>query len=149
MPQPEDPTIERTTDLDIDVDALWELISTAQGWNAWLVDNADVAIERGGSGTATNDGVQRDVRIETITDRCSVDFAWWDHDDPTSASYVQLGIVELPGGRSRLHVTERFAGASRRARAAIDTAIDTSIGVTWDVRFVSLWMLALHCTVMA
>ncbi|MEY2416445.1 MAG: hypothetical protein QOH53_1779, partial [Ilumatobacteraceae bacterium] len=43
MSQPDHLAIERITDLDMDVDQLWSLISTPAGWKSWLVDDADVA----------------------------------------------------------------------------------------------------------
>jgi uncharacterized protein YndB with AHSA1/START domain len=144
MSQPEDLSIERTTDLDLDVDELWALISTAEGWSSWLVDETEVVVAPGAIGTAIEDGVVRDVRIDSISDGRGVNFSWWDRDDPTSGSFVQLAIVELPNGRSQLNITERFVGAT-----AMSASMSTSSAVAWDVRLVSLWMLALHSIVMA
>ena len=142
--QPEVQSIERTTDLDLGVDELWALISTAEGWSSWLVDEAELVVAPGAAGTAVEDGVVRDVRIDSISDGRRVDFSWWDRDDPTSGSFVQLTIVELPSGRSQLHITERFVGST-----AMSASMSTSTAVAWDVRLVSLWLLALHSIVMA
>ena len=125
----------------MDVDALWALISTAEGWRAWLVDDADIEVAAGSLGSATDAGVQREIRIDRVDEGRGVDFVWWDRDDPLSPSYVQLDIVTLPSGGSRLRVTERLLAAS--------AAVSMSIDVSWQVRFVSLWLLALHSTVMA
>jgi hypothetical protein len=144
MTHPEDLFVERTIDLDLDVDELWELISTASGWSSWLVDESDVVVAPGSIGTAIEDGVVRDVRIDSISDRRGINFSWWDHNDPSSGSFVQLAIVELPNGRSQLNITERFVGAT-----AMSASMSTSTTVAWDVRLVSLWLLALHSTVMA
>jgi hypothetical protein len=62
----------------------------------------------------------------------SVTFSWWNRGDESSRSVVQLDIVELAEGRSRLHVSERLVGASGTA-AVTATA--------WEVRLVSLWVL--------
>ncbi len=141
MPPHDDPSIERHTDLDIDVADLWTLISTAEGWSSWLVDDADITISPGESGTATDDGVERSVHIDDVDFGHRIEFSWWDRDDPATASYVQLDIVELPGHRSRLHITEQYRGA---------TATTTmSCSISWDVRLVSLWLLALPFHVMA
>jgi uncharacterized protein YndB with AHSA1/START domain len=139
LSQPDDLSIERTTDLDMTVDELWALISTSEGWSSWLVDQAELDIAAERTGTATQDGAVREVRIDDVTEGRQVSFVWWDRDDPSSRSYVQLDIVELPDGRSQLHIAEQFAGSA--------TAIATAI--SWDVRMVSLWLLALHSTVMA
>jgi len=135
------PTIERSTDLDMNLDELWQLISTAEGWREWLVDEADIDVSNGSQGTASDAGVRRGVRIDHVHDRRHVDFVWWDRDDPSSQSYVQIEIVELSSGGSRLNVTERLSVSN----AAMSTSVDS----WWQVRFVSLWLLALHSTVLA
>lgn len=147
MSQPDDLVIERTTDLDIGVERLWELISTEEGWRSWLVDDADVSIAADGTGSATSDGAERAVHVEAVIDRCGINFSWWDRADPSTASYVQLDVVELPDGRSQLHVTERFLGAT--TNATMSCSQGTASGVSWEVRFASLWLLALHSTVLA
>ena len=50
------PTIERSTDLDMDVDELWQLISTAEGWREWLVDEADIDVSAGSEGSTSDAG---------------------------------------------------------------------------------------------
>jgi hypothetical protein len=143
MSHPEDTTIERITDLDLGVDELWELISTEHGWSSWLVDEAHLIIQPGCTGTAVDDGVVREVRVDSISDRRGIGFSWWDRDDPSSVSFVHLTIVELPSGRSQLHITEQFVGGTSAMAMAPTTA------VAWEVRLVSLWLLALHSTVLA
>jgi uncharacterized protein YndB with AHSA1/START domain len=143
MSQPDDLTIERTTDLDLSAADLWSLISTAEGWRSWLVDDAQLAVERDATGTATEDGVVREVRIDTVVEGRGINFSWWDRDDPSSSSYVQLHIVELPDGRTQLHIAEQFIDGSPSA------AMSAEATLSWDVRMVSLWLLALHSTVMA
>ena len=142
MAHDEELSIERRTELDIEVEDLWALISTADGWASWLVDDADIAVAPGATGTARYDGVERSVRIDTVTGGLRVGFSWWDRDDPTTGSYVQLEIVELAGHKSQLHITERFVGAT--------ASTATSRSIAWDVRLVSLWlMLAVQSLVMA
>lgn len=133
--------IERSTDLDMDVDRLWSLISTADGWKSWLVDDADLLIVPAADGTAINDGVARTVRIDSVDAGRAVGFSWWDRDDPSSASYVHLAVVALPEGRSQLHVTERFGAAT--------AATASAAGVSWGVRIISLWLMAVQSSVMA
>ena len=108
MSQLDDPIIERTADLEMDADQLWELISTADGWRSWLVDDTDVVVSPGATGTATEDGIERQVRVDLVHQRNSIGFSWWQRDDPSSGSYVQLDIVELPRGGSQLRISERF-----------------------------------------
>jgi hypothetical protein len=143
MPQPDDLLIERNADLDLTMNELWSLISTSEGWSSWLVDNADVTIVTDAEGTAIDDGVERVVHIDSVIEGSGIRFSWWECDDPTSVSYVQFDIVELPAGRSHLHITERFLGSASTA------ATSCSVAVAWDVRLVSLWLLAQPCLVMA
>ena len=143
MMQPDDTIIERTADLEMDADQLWELISTADGWRSWLVDDTDVVVAARAAGTTTEDGAVRGVRVDSVTDRTRVEFTWWERDDPTSGSFVQLEIVELPEGRSQLRITEQLVGAGPAP------TMSASMASSWDVRLVSLWLLALHSTVMA
>ncbi len=143
MSQPDDPIIERTADLEMDADRLWELISTADGWRSWLVDDTDVVVSPGTTGTATEDGIEREVRVDVVSRRNTIGFTWWQRDDPSCGSYVQLDIVELPHGGSQLRISERFISTTPTA------TMSAAATMSWDVRMVSLWLLALHSTVMA
>ena len=143
MSQLDDPIIERTADLEMDADRLWELISTADGWSSWLVDDTDVVVSPGSTGTATDDGIEREVRVDSVTEGHTIGFSWWRRDDPSCGSYVQLDIVELPHGGSQLRISERFISTTPTA------TMSAAAAVSWDVRMVSLWLLALHSTVMA
>lgn len=127
-------SIERQADLEIGIDELWTLVSTADGWRTWLVDDAAVNVLPNETGTAVDDGVARAVRIERVIEGRSVTFSWWDIDDDSSRSVVHLDVVELADDRSRLHVTERFAGATATATATVTAT-------AWEVRLVSLWLL--------
>ena len=68
------PTIERSTDLDMDVDELWQLISTAAGWREWLVDEADIDVHAGCESSTSDAGIRRAVRIAQVRERRQVDF---------------------------------------------------------------------------
>jgi hypothetical protein len=125
----------------MDVDELWQLISTAEGSRGWLVDEADIDVSAGSVGSTSDAGVRRGVRIDHVRERRRVDFVWWQRDEPSSRSFVQLEVVELPSGGSRLNVTERLSVSNATASASVDA--------WWQVRFVSLWLLALHSTVLA
>lgn len=149
MSAADDFTIQRTTDLDLHVDELWTLVSTAAGWESWLVDGADITVAPDATGTATVDESERSVRIETVVSGRSVSFSWWDRDGGdgrTSVSHVHLDVVELPDGRSRLHVCEQLQPAPTASASA---TASLATGIRWDVALVSLWMLALHSLVMA
>jgi uncharacterized protein YndB with AHSA1/START domain len=147
MPATQDLLIQRSTELDLDVDELWALISTAQGWASWLVDDADITISPNSTGTTTVDESERSVRIDSVVEGRRVSFSWWDQtdgDDGSSMSFVELDIIELPDGRSRLNVSEQLG-----TRPAATASASLSMAIRWDVAMVSLWMLALHSLVMA
>ena len=147
MSHPDDLAIERTTDLEMDHDRLWSLISTSDGWKSWLVDDTDVVVAPDANGSATSDGVERSVQIESVTAGRTVEFSWWRREDPSSASYVQLDLVALPEGRSQLRITERFLGATTTATAGATKS--HTAGVSWEVRILSLWLMAAQSSVMA
>jgi uncharacterized protein YndB with AHSA1/START domain len=147
MPDSEDLYIERTTDLDLDVDELWTLVSTAEGWRSWLVDEADITIRPDASGTATADEVERTVHIESVVEGHSIGFSWWDRGDRSTQSYVQLDIVDLPDGRSQLHVAERVVGAT--PTAPIRSSMSCSVAARWEIAVMALWLLTVPSLVMA
>ncbi|MEY2583625.1 MAG: hypothetical protein QOE09_3474 [Ilumatobacteraceae bacterium] len=151
LPDREDLNIERTTDLDLGIEELWGLISTAEGWSSWLVDETDVVVVPHSDGAATHDGIRRAIHIDRVDEGRGVAFTWRDRDEPSSGSFVQLDIVELPSGGSRLRISERFIGASARAELSSSVGADVAkdADTAWQVRFVSLWLLALHSTVLA
>jgi uncharacterized protein YndB with AHSA1/START domain len=123
--------VERDVELDVDIAEAWELISTPSGWSMWLVDDAEINVEPDAHGTAITDDTERVVHIHEVVTGSCVGFTWWDRDDPASVSYVQLDVVELPDGRSRLHTSERFVGSLSMMSA-----------IHWDVRLIALWSLA-------
>jgi uncharacterized protein YndB with AHSA1/START domain len=139
----EDLTVERDTELGLDVEELWALISTAEGWTSWFVERADLTIAPDAEGVVVDDDVERRVHVDSVVEGRRIAFSWWETDDPWSVSHVQFDIVELPAGRSRLHVTERFVGTPATA------PMSCSVGVSWDVRLVSLWLMAVQSHVMA
>jgi hypothetical protein len=150
MPNCDDLFIERSTDLDLDVDELWTLVSTAEGWRSWLVDDTDITIEPDASGTAITDELERAVHIESVVEGRSIAFSWWDRGDRSSASYVQLDVVELPEGRSQLHVAERLLDApSASMRSSMQSSTSCSMAVRWDIAVMALWLLTVPSLVMA
>ena len=150
MPDSEDLFIERSTDLDLDVDELWTLVSTAEGWRSWLVDEADITIEPDASGTATTDELERTVHIDSVVDGRSIGFSWWEGGDRSSASYVQLDVIELPHGRSQLHVGERLlAPPTASIQASSHSSMSCSMAARWDIAVMGLWLLTLPSFVMA
>jgi len=112
--------ITRTVDTDLDTAELQELVTA--GWDRWLVDEADVEVRPGGSGTVVDDGVERSVLVSHVGPS-GVTFTWWPQDRPDAMSTVELVVLPSPRG-STLHVTETRASAS--------------VATRWDVRLLLL-----------
>jgi uncharacterized protein YndB with AHSA1/START domain len=129
------PTIRRTIDIEGTAEELWELISTPEGWRAWLVDEAQLRIAPGSSGTVMDDGAERHVRIGTVTSGQRVTFDWW-LADAERPSAVQLDVIRLDDQHSRLVITERL-----NASASASTAASTAM--RWELRLLLLCAAAL------
>lgn len=143
MTSPEQPLeIHRSEQIDLaelDLDSVWELMSTEQGWSSWLVDETELEVVPGRSGVVRDDGRQRVVRVDTVVDRRRVGFTWWDREDPGSMSYVELALVELDSGRARIDITERFIGS---ATASASPSSRRSKGLRWEAKLLLLCLLA-------
>lgn len=115
----DDTKVTRNVETDLPPDELWALVADGAAWPAWMVDEADLDVGPGATGTVVEDGVERSVRIDHVGDGC-VDFTWWPRDREELASTVELVVLPRPAG-SLLQITERFpAGAcASQARAAM------------------------------
>ena len=51
----DDTKITRTVETDLTPDELWSLVGDGEGWATWLVDDADIDVEPGASGTVVDD----------------------------------------------------------------------------------------------
>jgi uncharacterized protein YndB with AHSA1/START domain len=123
----EDPRITRTVETELTPDELWSLVADGEGWASWLVDDADIVVEPGATGTVVDDDEVRDVRIDRVEPHERVAFTWWPQGRTEQATRVELVVV--PG---RLLISET-KNAAPVASAAI----------RWDVRALVLSSLAL------
>ncbi len=114
-------------DLGIGIDELTKLVTTVDGWKQWLVDGGTVDLQPGGVGEIVDGDVVKQLRVHSADER-SIGFTWWEHDDPTSVSHVQLDVVELPEG-----------GAALRIREELPARASTESRLAWEVRVCSLW----------
>ncbi len=76
-PMAGDTRITRTVETDLTPDELWSLVGDGEGWAAWLVDDADIDVEPGATGTVVDDDEARDVRIDRVDPHERVTFTWW------------------------------------------------------------------------
>ena len=105
------PAIEREIEIDLSTEELWELISTAEGWRSWLVDDVDIDVRVGAAGIAIDDDVRRAIAVEHVGDS-EVRFVWCDEEGEVSR--VTLSIDDSDDG-SRLRISEQWLAPTRCA----------------------------------
>lgn len=127
--------ISRTVETELAADQLWELVGDGDAWTSWMVDEADVDIEPGADGTVIDDGVRRNVRIDTVDRSERVVFTWWPHDRPEASSTVELVVVPASPG-SVLRIIETYGSAMAGGPAVTD----------WHVRALLLAVRAMLVT---
>jgi uncharacterized protein YndB with AHSA1/START domain len=125
--------VRRDIDVDLPAAELWSLIADRDGWERWLVDDADVAVEIGATGVVQDDGEARVVHIDEVVDGERVRFEWWPAERPGDASAVELVVVPAPAG-AVLHVAEVFP-PQRTVRAS-------AAAMAWEVRALAAWLSA-------
>jgi len=110
--------------LDGEIAEVWQLVASAEGWQQWLVDAAEVEVAEGAAGEVTDDGVTPEVRVTEVDEQRRVMFQWWERDDSSAASEVVIELHPLLGGGSRERIVERPLGMTLSACGAR----------SWDVR---------------
>jgi hypothetical protein len=128
------PEVTRTIETDLPAEELWGLVGDGAGWADWMVDRSTVTVEPGGEGTVDDDGIERTVRIDEVTD-ARVRFTWWPSDDAHRSSTVELVVVPAGDG-STLHVTERYTASALGSMGS--PSMWAPAGIRWDVRGVLL-----------
>src|SRR5262245_49190438 len=112
--------VSRSIELDLEPDEVWDLIGDGERWSEWMVDEADVDVVPGSTGSVVDRREPRDVRIDTVDDGERVAFTWWPVNRIDLQSAVELHIVPRPGG-SVLEMIERFpASHTVSASVAVD-----------------------------
>jgi uncharacterized protein YndB with AHSA1/START domain len=125
--------VSRDIDVDLPADELWSLIADGDGWERWLVNRADVAVETGATGVVHDDGEERVVRIDEVVDGERVRFEWWPAERPGDASAVELVVLPSLAG-AVLHVTEVFPPQR--------TVLARAAATAWEVRALAAWLSA-------
>ena len=136
-----DVSIERTVDVGLSAEELWELVATADGWARWLVDRAEIVVSSGAGGVVIDGELTRVVRVDEVVAGRFVAFTWWDDDDAASASQVVLTVERTDQGTAQLRIDERHLGAP----ATSQTRGTQEPLSAWEVRIFALWA----CTVAA
>ncbi len=132
----DDLQIEREIILPESADELWPLLSSADGWQQWLVDEASIHVAEGAEGDVVDGGVVRHVQVVEVDEARGVTFRWWERDDPESVSEVCIQVLPTLDGGSRLLVVERPLVASASVSALQEA---------WDMRALLLALSLSSC----
>jgi uncharacterized protein YndB with AHSA1/START domain len=127
------PAVERELEIDLSAEELWELISTAEGWRSWLVDETALEVREGAAGTVVDDGERRSVVIERIADG-EVRFVWRAEDGDVSRVVIAIDDTQP---RVRLRITEQWLAPVACAECPLRAE------ARWDLRTCLLCLGAL------
>ncbi len=126
--------------LDVDRDAAWELIGTADGLARWLGAEVELDPSEGGAlRVVEHDGTVRTGVVRDVDRGRRLSFEWTDVDGRTST--VDLTVDDAGDGTSRVSVVET-AVAGGRMCARLDA------GGTWDDRLLVLEVAGLDRTLL-
>lgn len=101
-----EPVVEREIDLEAGPEEVWDALTRTELLEGWLGDDARIDAEPGGHLVVrTEDGELREGVVQDADPPERLRFHWW-ADDAGTTSTVEFRIVALPGGGTRLRVTE-------------------------------------------
>jgi uncharacterized protein YndB with AHSA1/START domain len=111
--------LERSVELEVDVDELWRLVSEPEELATWFAPEAELEVVPGGEGRfVDDDGVARRAVVDAVDIGQRLRFRWWS-EEGGDASVVTMAIAATPTG-SRLTVVEQRLDTTLFARAAVD-----------------------------
>jgi uncharacterized protein YndB with AHSA1/START domain len=102
--------MERIADFDVPAEDLWEAMADADALASWFGDEVDLDVVEGADGTVTDDGVVREVHVDTVEHGRRVAFHWWPSGRHAEVSEVELIVLPRTSG-SRLIVRETVAAS--------------------------------------
>lgn len=94
-------SVTREITIDAPLEDVWEAVSTEQGRDGWLEPDVD-----------------RRIVVERTLAPSHISWWWWDETDNEPARYVDVDIIAVPGGRTRVTVTESQPATVPIARLA-------------------------------
>ncbi|MDE3134205.1 MAG: hypothetical protein KGL15_09080 [Acidobacteriota bacterium] len=108
---PDDTTTEtesvtREITVDAPLEDVWEAVSTEEGRERWLEPDAD-----------------RRLVVERTMAPSHISWWWWNESDDEPARYVDVDVVALPDGDTRVTVTESQPAMLPMARLAASFAL--------------------------
>ena len=116
-----DGVVERTVEVPIPPEELWEALADPAALGDWFEADVELDVRPGGPGRfVLADGQGRRALVHEVEPGRRLSFSWWPDDDGrwrlTERTTVTMTLEPVPGG-TRLRVVETRAGAVR-ARAA-------------------------------
>jgi uncharacterized protein YndB with AHSA1/START domain len=123
-------TVTRHVQLALTADALWAAITDRDTLEAWLGERVDVDLRPGGAGVIIDNGVARDVVVQSVDEGRGWTFEWRVDNAPVST--VSFEIATAEGGDSVLTITETLEGAGAQAQASVSS-------FRWELCALLLW----------
>ena len=125
------PETRRSIELDVADDELWHLLTDPAELATWLGDEVAIDLVPGGAGRVLDDQIERDLIVEQVIPGERIAWRWWPHDEPGSASRVEIVIAPHPGG-TRVEVIETLLPTATPVTAL--AAIGSRQALRWEVR---------------
>lgn len=112
--------VHRSVEIVTDPDDTWDLLVDDDERAAWFGGDTALDPTPGGDGHFTDpDGTRRTAIVESVDPGRHLSWTWWEDDDPTTPSRVEVDLSPAPGG-TRVDIVESpivpLAHASALAR---------------------------------
>ena len=119
-----DPVVERSVDLDAELDDVWRALTEPDELAAWFGPEVQLDLRPGGRGRfVDDDGCARRAVVDQVEAGERLVLRWWPEDGGSGAGASVVTFVLAPtGSGTRLIVTERLAATGASVRAAADAA---------------------------
>lgn len=113
-----DTAVEQSTEIDADVDEVWEVLTDPDALGRWLGTEVAVDLRPGGVGHVVDpDGTVRQVLVTDVDEANRVAWHWWEDGGPLTS--VEITLTPTPSG-TRVDVQEIFAMAPRAVLGRVD-----------------------------
>lgn len=145
-----DTTVEQSTEIDADVDEVWEVLTDPDALGRWLGSEVDLDLRPGAAGRVVDpDGTVRQVLVTDLEEATRVAWHWWADDGPITS--VEITLTPIPSG-TRVDVHEIYAAVPRpvldggrpvRRGSAVAPLTVTGIDAPWLARTPARWSMRL------
>ena len=146
-----DTSVEQSTEIDADVDEVWDVLADPDALGSWLGRDVDLRLAPGAAGRVVDpDGTVRQVLVTDVDEHRRVAWHWWEDGGPLTS--VEITLTPIPSG-TRVDVLEIYAAVprsvlgtealgGRRGSAAAPVAI-TGVDAAWSARTPARWSIRL------